>query len=325
MGSGIFSQFSFGVENNWGEKAIANHLLEAKDGSGINTNLDNQVAEAFNGQMAKNVDVFPGLRKDEGELSMYLVSDVAPYFLINLLGKVASEAYNPGEGVVSGVYQHLISESADRPSMTVEQIIGDLKNVCTGFQTNEAEISINVGEAVGLNFKGFAKDAQSLEVPSTPVASTHRLMHSSDNIVFKVDDIPFSGVTSFKLTYKNNTNPEHDITHGNKVAMRGVGKTEYEGEIEIMLDSSNATTEYEKYLNNTMRKINISVTGDQIDETGVSEKIEIDLAKVNFKEMETPATFETVKTKIKFIGVLDKVTGKHIDIKVINDVASFAN
>jgi hypothetical protein len=325
MASGIFSSFAFGIESVWGTKATANHLLEAKDGSGVNVNLDNQSAEAFNGQMAKNVDVFPGLRKDEGQFDMYFLTDIAPYFLVNLLGAVVSSGYNPGDGVVSGVYEHVITESPTRPTMTVEQQVGDLPTVCTGFQGNELELAIATGEAITLSVKGFAKNTAILETPSTPVASTHRLLHHADDINVLVDDVAFSGITSFKITYKNNAVAEHDISHGSEAAFRGLGKTEYEGEIELIIDSTNAIPEFQKYLNNAMRKMKITVQGDTLGATDVKEQLIIDLAKVNFSEMEVPATFETIKATIKFIGVLDKATGEHLQFTVINDVASLAS
>jgi hypothetical protein len=222
--------------------------------------------------------------------------------------------------------KHEITESPNRPTMTVEQQVGDLPTVCTGFQPNEMELTIARGEAVNLSFKGFAKKTEVNESPSTPVASTKRLLHHADNIDVKVDGVAFAGITSFKLNYKNNVIPEHDLTHGSEVAFRGLGKTEYEGEIELIIDSVNAIPEYQKYLNNTMRGMQISIMGDEIaSDPGNYEGLIIDLAKVNFKEMEVPATFETVKAKIKFVGLLDKTTGGHLKFTVLNDLENLAS
>jgi hypothetical protein len=318
--SGIFSGFSFGMEQEWGKRVPADHLLEAKDGSGVNTDLDNQVAEVFNQQMAKNVDVFPGLRKDEGQFDMYFLSDIAPYFMVALLGAVDTV-----EQSTSGIFQHTITESPSRPTMTIEQQIGDLPTLCTGFQPNEMDLTIATGSAVDLSFKGFAKNTEVLNDPSTPTASTRHLLHHANDITAEIDGIAFNGITNFSLNYKNNATAEHDITHGSQAAYRGLGKTEYEGEIEFIVDSENAISEFKKYLSNTMRSMKIIIEGQELGSSGVKEKLTIDLAKINFSQMEVPATFETVKAKVSFVGMLDRETGDHIKFTVLNNVASLAS
>lgn len=329
MAAGIFSQFNFGVEakgdSNYGVRVPATHIVEVSDGSGINFNLELQPVEVVNGQLAKNVCTYPGQADTSGTIDIPFFPAVVPYFMYSLLGTVTTSAHlDENEDTVSGVYDHVFTESPLRPTLTIEETIGDLPRVATGFQPTQMTLTVDNEGLINTSFEGFAKNIEVLDDPTTATAALGCPMHHADEITVTIDGVEFATLQSIEITYNNNVSPEYTVTGGSAVAYRGIGKTEYSGSMTMVLDS-NAPTEYQKYLESTSRDIEIHISGAEIGETGVKQQLIVSMPNVKFSNFECNATMETVTADVEFMGLFDKSTNKHIEFTVINEVSSLAS
>lgn len=325
MAAGIFSQFNFGMESQYGVRVPATHIAEVSDGSGINFNLDLQAVEVVNGQLAKNVCTYPGQADTSGTIEMPFFPATVPYFLKSLFGEVETSEYQQGGSTVSGVYQHVFSESAERPTMTIEETIGDLPRLATGFQPNQMTLTIDNEGLINTSFEGFAKAISILSNPTTgATASLGCPMHHADNITITIDGVPFATLQSLELIYNNNVTPEYTITAGSSVGFRGIGRTEYSGSMTMILDST-APAEYQKYLESQSRNIQVAVSGATIGTSGVSQQLLMSMPSVKFSNFEVNATMETVTADVEFMGLFDKTNNEHITLTVINEVSTLDN
>lgn len=329
MSAGIFSQFNFGVEakgdSNYGVRVPATHIAEVSDGSGINFNLELQPVEVVNGQLAKNVCTYPGQADTSGTIEMPFFPAIVPYFIYCLFGDVTTSAYvDEEEQTVSGVYQHEFTESPLRPTLTIEETIGDLPRVATGFQPTSMTLTVDNEGLINTSFEGFAKNVAVLSDPTTATAALGCPMHHADEITVTIDGVEFATLQSVEINYNNNVEPQYTVAGGSAVAFRGIGKTEYSGSMTMILDST-APTEYQKYLENTSRNVQIHISGAEIGQTGVKQQLIVSMPNVKFSNFEVNATLETVTADVEFMGLLDKSTNEHLGITVINEVSSLAS
>lgn len=325
MAAGIFSQFNFGIEpagdNTYGVRVPATHIAEVSDGSGINFNIDLQPVEVVNGQLAKNVCTYPGQADTSGTIDIPFFPAVVPYLMYSLLGEVTTSAHQEDGTEVAGVYDHVFGENALRPTLTIEETIGDLPRVATGFQPTSMTLTIDNEGLITTSFEGFAKNVQVLSDPTTATAALGCPMHHADDITITIDGVPFATLQSLELTYNNNVQAEYTVTGGSSVAYRGIGKTEYTGSMTMILDST-APTEYQKYLESTSRNVQIQVSGAEIGTTGVKQQLLISMPSVKFSNFEVNATMETVTADVEFMGLFDKTNNQHIGFTVVNEVSS---
>lgn len=328
MAAGIFSQFNFGIEpagdSYYGVRVPATHIAEVADGSGINFNLELQPVEVVNGQLAKNVCTYPGQADTSGTIEIPFFPAVVPYFMYSLFGNVTTTTHQENNADVSGVYDHVFSESALRPTMTIEETIGDLPRVATGFQPTQMTLTIDNEGLINTSFEGFAKSIAVLSDPTTATAMLGCPMHHADNITVTIDGVPFATLQSMELTYNNNVTPEYTVTNGSAPAFRGIGRTEYSGSMTLILDST-APTEYQKYLESASRNVQIHISGATIGTSGVSQQLIVSMPLVKFSNFEVNATMDTVTADVEFMGLFDKANDEHITFTVVNEVASLAS
>lgn len=121
MGAGVLNQISFKRETIWGTPVVPDKSIAVRFAGGIQTNQDVQLLSSVTARLPKNYESMVGNRVHEGDYEFDLFPDYTGYFLLSALGSVVS-ALKGGETIV---FEHTFTEAETKPSLTIEQAIGE--------------------------------------------------------------------------------------------------------------------------------------------------------------------------------------------------------
>lgn len=316
MSNGILTQISFKKESAWGTAVVPDKSIPVSFSGGIKTDNDIQTISAAKGNLAKNQDAFVGARKHEGEYEMELYPDYPGYYLLLALGSVLS-ALKAGE---TTVYQHDFTEVESKPSLTVEQGVGENVQRFAGVMCNSVKLSAKTGQPVKATF-GLAAKSQSSATKITPAYLDSRAFNFSEAIV-KIDGVQMPEVSSLELEYKNGLELKHALNGSNDPAFSALGGSEISGKMEIFLNSS-SSAEITAYLNKTLRALTIEITGEAIG-TASNNKLTVSMPKVFYKVAETKIVENENMISVEFEGVFDTATSKLLSMQLVNTLANYS-
>ncbi len=315
MGAGVLNQLSFKRESVWGTPVVPDKSLGIHFGDGIQTDNDTQLLQAVKNQLAKNYHAHIGARTHEGDYEMDFLTDFPGYFILGALGSVAS-VLKSGETIV---YEHSITESENKPSFTIEQVVGENVRRYAGCIFSAFKISGKAGEVIMLNTPVKAK-SQASATKITPVYTTVRPFNYVDTVV-KIGGTTINEVENFELEYTNNLELLHTVAGSNDPSFSYVKGSEVNGKIEMYLD--NATLAYlNDYLAKNERAIDIILTGDAIG-IASNEKVEISVPRAVLTSGETKLSEDYNLLTIEFAGIYDTVTTKLVSVKITNLLANY--
>lgn len=316
MAAGVLSQISLGLETTWGTPVTPSKSLAVRPGDGIQTDTDLQLVSSIKAQLAKNSSSFKGAAKHEGNYEFEFIPGTAGYLLKSAFGSVSSAAKSAPN---TAVYDHTFTESATKPSLTVEQAVGDIVRRFAGSITHSLKFSCAAGEALvltaGLKAKSSASASQ-----ITASYETIRPFNFADLASFTVGGQVYTP-RNFELTYENNqellaavgsTDPAYNYAKGSEVS----------GKFELYLDSTSAA-EYTDYLAKTDNSLVITFTGDVIGSSS-NYGLTITVPKCSYKTATFPVTEDYNMLTVEFEGIYDTGTSKLISI-VLTDLLTNYN
>lgn len=312
MSAGILSQISLGLESTWGTPVVPNKSLAVRPGDGIQTDNDVQFVSSIKAQLAKNASSFKGAVKHEGEYEFDFIPGVIGYFLKSVFGQVSS-ALKGGESVV---YEHTYSELETKPSLTIEQAVGDIVRRYAGAIATGLKLSCKTGETLVGNVAFKAKSSASA-TKITPTYEIIRPLNFIDlgAIGFKIGGVSFDEVENIEVEYKNNIEFLH-VLGSNDPYFNYAKASEVVGKFDLYLNSDSAA-KYTDYLNKTDTALDIAFTGDLI---GISSnyKLAINIPKVTFKASSYPVTDDYNLLTVEFEGIYDTATSKLLSAVLTN-------
>lgn len=312
MSAGILSQISFGLESTWGTPVVPNKSLAVKPGDGIQTDNDIQFVSSIKAQLAKNASSFKGAVTNEGEYEFDFIPGVVGYFLKSVFGSVSS-ALSGGETIV---YDHTFSEIETKPSLTIEQAVGDIVRRYAGAIASGLKLSCKTGETLVGNTALKAKSSASASKISASY-ETIRPFNFSDlgTTGFKIGGVAFDEVENLELEYKNNIEFLH-VLASNEPYFNYAKASEVVGKFDLYLNSDSAA-KYLDYLNKTDTSLDIVFTGDAIG-VAANYKLTVTIPKVTFKASSYPVTDDYNLLTVEFEGIYDTATSKLLSAVLTN-------
>lgn len=315
MSAGVLNQLSFKKESTWGTAVVPDKSLPVHMTGGVQTDIDLQTVDNAMARLAKSGDAFIGNRVHEGEYEFDLFPDYTAYFLLSALGSVSS-ALKGGESVV---YNHTISEAETKPSLTIEQVVGDNVRRYAGAIASGFKLSAKTGETAVISFPIKAK-SQASATKISPTYLTNRPFNFAD-VAVKIGGSGVVQVVSVELEYKNNIEFLHSLSQSNDAAYNYVKGSEVTGKIEMYLDNT-TLTEYTKFLAKTNSTLDIELTGSETIGTGSNHKIAINVPKVFYSTGETEIGEDYNALTVEFTGVYDTSASRLIQVVVTNLLAN---
>jgi hypothetical protein len=314
MSNQILNAISFKRESVWGTPVTPDKSMPVNFTGGIQTQQDIQFVESVRGRLAKNQASFVGNRSHEGDFEFSLNPDHSGFFLLTAIGDVSS-ALASGETVV---YDHTFSESESKPSLTIEQKIGDNVRRYAGAICQEFKVSGNPGEIVTATASMMAK-SQASATAITPVY-TDTPDYNFVNAVVKIDGVAIQEMQKFEFDYKNNLGLKY-VLNSNDPQFVYLNGSEMTGSFEMYLDNI-TLAEMTKYLSASESALTLELTGKAI---GVASfyRFNINVPKVIYTTAETPLGNDYNLLTVEFEGIYDSVTSKLVDFVLTNEVASY--
>jgi hypothetical protein len=317
MSAGILSQISFGLESTWGTAVTPNKSIAVQPGDGIQTDVDTQFRSAIKAQLAKNVTAFKGAQTHEGEYELDFVPANLGYLLKSAFGSVSSVAKSAPN---ASVYDHTFTEVEAKPSLTVEQSIGEITRRYAGSIVHTLTFSCARGEVLSLTAGIRAKSSASATKIS-PAYETIRPLNFADAATVSVGGTGYTGIQSFELTYTNNQNFLHAIGSSNDPQFNHVRGSEVTGTIEFYLDS-NTAAEYTDYLNGTEQALVIGFTGDTIG-TSSNYGLQLTVPRARYSTGSVPINDDYNALTVEFEGIYDTATSKLITPVLTNLLTNY--
>ena len=314
MSAGQLNQLSFKKETTWGTAVVPDKSMPVSFTGGIQTDNDIQLIDPMVARIAKHQDAFVGARKHEGEFELELFPDYPAYLFASALGGVAS-ALAGGESIV---YNHTLTEAEAKPSLTIEQVVGENVRRYAGCMVSGFKIAAKTGEAVKLSVSVKAK-SQASATKITPAYLTNRAFNWADT-AFKINAVTLSEAVSFEINYKNNIEFLHSLNASNDPAFNYIKGSEVNGKVELYLNNT-TLTEYNNYLSKTTRPIDVVITGAAIG-VGSNDKLTISIPKSVFKMAETKLAEDYNLLTIEFEGMYDTASSKLLSMVATNLLAN---
>src|SRR4051794_18166643 len=176
MSAGVISQISFGQETTWGTPVTPNKSIAVHAGDGIKTDNDVQFIQSIKAQLAKNSSSFKGAAKHEGEYEFDFIPGVVGSLLKSAFGSVSSVAKSAPN---ASVYDHTFTESEAKPSLTIEQAVGDIVRRYAGAIVHSLKFSVDAGGALVCT-AGIVAKANASASKITPTYETIRAFNFAD-------------------------------------------------------------------------------------------------------------------------------------------------
>lgn len=309
MSNQISNAISFKRESVWGTAVTPDKSMPVNFTGGIQTSQEIQFVEGVRGIIAKNQSSFVGNRKHEGDLEFSLNPDHSGSFLLSALGDVTS-ALVGGETIV---YEHDFAEDVNKPSLTIEQAIGENVRRYAGSICAELKVSGKPGEIVVGTASMMSKSSASATA-ITPVY-TDTPEYNFVNAVIKIDGSPVQEMQNFEIDYKNNLGLKY-VLNSNDPKFPYLNGSEVTGSFEMYLNT-NTLAEMTKYLSHTNIAIDLELTGDAIG-VGSNYQFNLSIPKAIYTTAETPLGNDYNLLTVEFEGIYDSVTSSLITGHLVN-------
>jgi len=299
---GIANQISIGVESVWGTAVTPTASVPVKPSDGLQVENNLTGVEAIDTTPAKNKSLFLGKRNFSGSYELDLYPRIAGYFLKAALG--ADNVTEPEEDVV---FKHTFTEAVDKPSLTVEQKIGDIIKRFAGFVPSGFNISCKTGETVVMKVDGMAKTSADAEAAITAAYETSRPFNWADITELSIAGTDIKAkVEEFSLEYTNALDMFHGLG-GLEPAAKYVQQSEVKGSMTLYVDD--ATAAYlDDLIAGTEQEIIIEMTGDTIG-SAQANILKLTISKAAFEKVETKLDFGYNVISLDFVARRDATNG----------------
>ena len=314
MTAGQMNQISFKKESVWGTAVAPDKSLPVHLTGGLVTNNDQQIRTALKAQLAKNVSTFIGARTHEGEYEMDLFPDYAANLIATAMGGVSS-ALHAGESIV---YDHTLTEAETKPSLTIEQAIGDDVRRFAGCIAGGFKVSVKPGEAAIINFPFKAKN----QATATKITAAYTTVDPLNFLqtAIKIGGTTVSEIVSAEIEYKNNIEFLHALNASNDAGYNFVKGSEISGKLEMYLNNT-TLAQMTAYLAGTTQSFQMLITGPSIG-TGAAYTFNLTIPKGIYKTSETKLGEDYNLLSVEFEGIYDTATSKLFNVVMTNLLAT---
>lgn len=316
MSDGILNQVSFALESVWGTPVTPTKSLPVHFGGGMETDIDLKTISSVKATIAKNQDVYMGNRSHAGEYEVDLFTGYVAYWMYAAMGAKSSGAHS-GE---SSLYDHVLTEAVDKPSMTVEQKFGEIVKRFAGVCPTGFKLTIKPGESAVVSFPVIGV-SQADATAISAVYEAIRPLNFADFVV-KLDDVAVGEVASIEIEYKNNLAYIPTIHGSNDAAYRSVKGSELTAKIELYLDDT-TLAEMDDHLAMTSKKLEVVGTGEAFSSTS-DYGFNLTLHKGIYRKASTKLTEDYNLLALEVEGIHDDDEGEMFNVTFTNDIAALS-
>jgi hypothetical protein len=313
MANPLLNYIGLKKETAFGTPVSVDKYLKINESDGIQINNDIQYVESIlAGVHAKNKEAFKGKIEISGGYELPLTPQYPVLILYSALGGLNTTT------IETGVYKHTLTEQLTKPSLSVEQKIGEIVKKFAGFRVSNFSIEGKAGEMFTLSFEGMAKN-QADATETTPVYESHRVLNFADVSYVKIGGTDFKGkIEEMSIEYNNNLEPFYSL--GSNTLQESYSKpSEIGGKFTMYLDSVSKQI-FDDMVAGQTRDIEILINGDTLGNTNFSIKIII--PKAIFESSESKISTDYNALDVEFQGIYDNTNGL-VKIEVVNDISSY--
>lgn len=313
MESPLLNYIGIGKETTFGTPVSVNRFLKIFESDGIQINLDLQYVESIMaGSPAKNKEAYKGKVEYSGGYELPLIPINSPLIFQSALGNLTTET------VETGVYKHTITEGFNKPSLSVEQKIGEIIKKFAGYRVKTFSLDGTAGEHINLSFEGLAK-SQSDVLGSTPTFENHRVLNFADVSYFKIGNTDLkNSIEEFSIEYDNGLEGFYGLG-SNDLVVSYPTPSEISGSITLLLNDDTKTI-FNSGVNKDETSIEVLINGESLGNTNYSVKILI--PRIVFDELGTNLSTDYNVLELSYNGLYDATNGL-VKLEVVNNVNSY--
>ncbi len=300
MSNQIKNHIVLARETVWGTPVTPSKLIPVNFTGGIQTNQDIQMVSSLKAKLPKNFDAFVGNRMHEGDYEMAFYPDTLGYLLMSAFG--ADTITEPEAGVV---YKHEFNEAETKPSLTIEQKIGENVRRFAGGIAHTLKVSSAPGEVVVFAPSLMAKSQAFEASPVTP-APTNIAAFDFAQCSIEINDVALTEIQNFEIEFRNNLQMKHTLG-ANDPRYNYVQGSEVVGSLEGYLDATTLSALVNKFHSKDFVKVELIITGVTIGASS-NYKFEIAVPKAVLTTCETPLGDEYNFVTVEFEGIYDSVS-----------------
>lgn len=315
MAGGVLSVVSFIKESTWGTALTPTKSIAVRPTGGFVTKEDTQLIPAIRGQLSKNYNAIKGKVSHEGSFTFDCFEDYVGYILLSALGTDTPAT----KGAETIVFVHSFTESAAKPSLTIEQAITEDVRRFAGSICNSFKISSKPGETVQVDASFLAKTfatATAITPAFTTVASFNHTQ-----VVAKIGGSTIGEIENFEIEYKNNLEMVYALGSA-EPSYNAPGGSEVTIKFDLYLDST-SLTRLTNYLALTPESCEIIITDPATIGSSSHPVLDILIPKVAYTAGETKITDKANVLSISGTGYYDTATSQLLNTQLTNLVASY--
>ena len=315
MSAGIQSVISFKKESTFGTAVAPDKSITVRPTGGLDIKKNVQMIAGIKGQLQKNYDAIIGKSAYGGDLTFDAFADYVGYFLLSALG-TDTPALHAGE---TTVYDHVFTENATKPSLTIEQAQSEKVHRFAGSVVNTLKINAKTGEMLEVAATVISKSVATATA-ITPATTTVPAFNFAQ-LAIKIGGATIGEVDNIELEYKNGTEMEYCLGSNDPAFVAIKGGSEVSGKISMYLDAT-TLTRFTNYMAKTTEAIELIATGNAIG-SAAAYVLDITIPKAVYTTATTKITDQHNLVEIEFNGLYDTSTGKLIGVTLTNLVAAY--
>jgi len=318
MSEGILDQISIGLESVVGTAVIPTISIAVLPSDGVMVEQESVGVEAIDTNLGKNRDFVAGIKNYNGSFEMNAYPQAIGYFMSSALGSSAS-ALASTETIV---YTHTMTESATKPSYTLEQKIGGLTERIAGFTVGGFTLSLNIGEPVKFSFTGMGLGYDGDSTAITASYETSKVFDWTDVVSISLGGTDIKcAIESLSVEYSNGLASFHGLCGDADPSSLYLAPSEVKGSITAYLDS-NMVDQKDVFLAKTNQELVITITGDETIGNGSNNSLVITLPRVTLNTYANAIDTSYVKVESEYVGATNDA-GSQITAVLTNLVADY--
>lgn len=315
---GVLNQISVGVETTYGTPAEPSLSIPILPSDGIRTEQEAVGVEAIDTSPAQNKSFVRGLRNYPGSFSLNAYPNAMGYFLYSALGGVATETVY-GESVV---YEHTFTETVSKPSLTIEQVIGDLEEKYAGYIASGFNLQFAVGQPVSLSTEGMAKTAATDEKssPSYEALDVLKWTHVT-SIAINSSDIK-AHVESGNIEYTNGLATFHGFGAVSGPTTHYVQNSTVTGSLTLIMNETDVDPLLSDFRDGDELPIILTLQGESVGDSA-NTALQVTLPRCVINAFNTSLGTGYNQVTLDFVGGKDFGDGL-IEVVLVNTLSAYA-
>lgn len=315
---GILNQIGVATESVYGTAVAPELSVPILPSDGIRTEQEAVGVPAIDTTPAQNKGFVRGVRNYPGNFQFNLYPNASGFFLYSALGACASDTVY-GE---SEVYEHIFTESVAKPSLTVEQVIGEMEERYAGYIASGFNLEFSVGNPISMTSGGMAK-AKADEEKTTASYEALDVLKWDGVDSISIDDQDLKAyIESGNVEYANNLATFHGFGSSNEPTTHYVKNSTVSGSFTMFMDGNQVDALKAKFEAQNELPIIITIEGASIGEASKTA-LQVSIPRAALSTYTHQLSTDYNQVTVDFVGAKDATDGL-IEVTLVNTWASYS-